>query len=50
MKDENYGHGGSYIIDLKTGVRKLVERTNEKAEAVAPAPITPDDDEHDEME
>lgn len=45
MKDEYYGHGGSYVVDPKTGVRKLVSRTDEKAEAVAPAPTKPSADE-----
>ena len=37
MQDEFDGHGGSYVADPKTGKRKLVERTKEKAEPVAPA-------------
>jgi hypothetical protein len=27
IKDEYWGHGGSYELDPKTGKRKLVERT-----------------------
>lgn len=27
--DENAGHGGSYVLDPKTGKRELVERTAE---------------------
>jgi hypothetical protein len=27
MVDEYKGQGGSYLVDLKTGKRKLVERT-----------------------
>jgi len=27
MIDENHGLGGSYLLDPKTGKRKLVERT-----------------------
>lgn len=45
MNDEYYGQGGSYVADPKTGKRRLVERTKEQAEAVAPAPTTPKDDE-----
>ena len=45
MNDEYYGLGGSYVADPKTGKRKLIERTEEKAEPAAPAPTRPDDDE-----
>lgn len=31
MADEFDGVGGSYIVDPKSGKRKLVERTEEKA-------------------
>lgn len=27
--DENEGHGGSYVIDPDSGVRTLIERTQE---------------------
>jgi hypothetical protein len=27
MMDEHHGQGGSYLVDKKTGKRKLVERT-----------------------
>ena len=27
MVDEYWGQGGSYLLDLKTGKRKLIERT-----------------------
>ena len=29
--DENEGKGGSYVVDPKSGKRKLVERTQEKS-------------------
>lgn len=38
MIDANEGHGGSYIIDPKTGVRKLVERTSEQQPEAEPVP------------
>lgn len=45
--DENEGKGGSYVIDPKTGLRRLVERTEELPqtgmpadEARAPEPMT----------
>lgn len=28
-RDENDGHGGSYVVDPKSGKRKLIERTRE---------------------
>jgi len=40
--DEFHGIGGSYIADPKTGKRKLVQRTEEQAEPVAPAPAIED--------
>lgn len=49
--DEFHGHGGSYLVDPKTGKRTLVERTKEPelkpeapapaADAVPPAPAKP---------
>jgi hypothetical protein len=37
MMDEHKGQGGSYLVDSKTGKRKLVERTQ-------PAPhLTPEE-------
>lgn len=42
MKDEHDGHGGSYVLDPKTGVRTLVSRTAEKeSDAEAPKEQTP---------
>ena len=29
--DENHGHGGSYTLDPATGIRTLVERTEDRA-------------------
>lgn len=37
--DEFHGLGGQYTVDPKSGKRKLVQRTEEKAEPVAPAPV-----------
>lgn len=37
MADEFDGLGGSYVVDPKTGKRKLVERTGE-------APVAPAED------
>lgn len=37
MADQYEGQGGSYIIDPKTGERKLVERTQEAEPAAANA-------------
>lgn len=34
--DPNAGHGGSYVLDPKTGERTLVERTQDPADAPAP--------------
>ena len=45
MIDKYLGHGGSYIIDPKTGVRKLVDRTDEAAPAAAPEPKPADETE-----
>jgi len=51
MTDEFEGQGGSYVLDKKTGRRKLVERTTAPAAASpetpapaapGPAPIPPD--------
>lgn len=49
--DENEGKGGSYIIDPKTGARRLVERTEEPPQtgsapdaARAPEPKTEEAD------
>ena len=33
--DEYHGQGGSYVLDIKTGKRKLVERT-EPAQPLTP--------------
>lgn len=43
MADKYYGHGGSYVVDPKTGGRQLVERTGEKAEPAKIVPMVPDD-------
>ena len=49
--DEYYGMGGTYLLDPKTGIRKLIERTepaqplNPETEELsngAPEPQTPD--------
>ena len=37
MKDEYWGMGGSYLLDPKTGKRKLIERT-EPANTLNPEP------------
>jgi hypothetical protein len=37
--DEFHGIGGQYVVDPKTGKRKLVGRTEERAEPVAPAVV-----------
>jgi hypothetical protein len=37
--DEFHGIGGQYVADPKTGKRKLVQRTEERAEPVAPAVV-----------
>jgi len=38
MVDEYHGQGGSYLVDKKTGKRKLVERT--AAECTMDQPLT----------
>lgn len=38
------GHGGSYILDPKTGQRRLVERTQEAAPPAAETTTAPADD------
>ena len=38
MSDQFDGVGGSYVLDPKTGKRKLVERTKTEAEKPAPQP------------
>ncbi len=35
----DWGRGGSYLIDPKTGVRTLVERTAEAPDAVLETPL-----------
>lgn len=40
--DEFDGMGGSYVVDQKTGKRKLVERTGEAQPQPTPEPETPD--------
>lgn len=51
MEDEHLGQGGTYLLDLKTGKRKLIERTEpaqpsepkqEVTSNAAPEPQTPD--------
>jgi len=50
MVDEYWGQGGSYLLDPKTGKRKLIERTkpaqpskpDEVESNAAPEPQTPD--------
>ena len=37
MVDEYWGQGGTYLLDPKTGVRKLIERT-EPAQPLNPEP------------
>lgn len=37
MMDEHQGQGGSYLVDPKTGKRKLIERT-EPAKPLNPEP------------
>lgn len=39
IEDEYRGQGGSYLLDPKTGIRKLVERT----EPAQPSDTTPED-------
>lgn len=48
MEYQNAGMGGSYVLDPKTGERRLTERTNEitepaKAGFFTPVPVTPAD-------
>lgn len=45
MTDKYTGHGGSYVIDPKTGERKLVDRTGEAAPAAQPEPSDADETE-----
>lgn len=49
MMDEYHGQGGSYLVDKKTGKRKLIERTQpapnptpEVTSDAAPVSETPD--------
>jgi hypothetical protein len=51
MVDEYWGQGGTYLLDSKTGKRKLIERTEpatssepheEVTSNAAPEPQTPD--------
>lgn len=51
MVDEYWGQGGTYLLDPKTGKRKLIERTEpaqpsepqpEVTSNAAPEPQTPD--------
>lgn len=35
--DSYAGHGGSYVVDPATGARRLVERTQDRGAAAAPA-------------
>lgn len=50
MEDEYHGEGGSYLLNPKTGKRKLIERTepanpsqpDEVESNAAPEPQTPD--------
>ena len=51
MVDEHWGQGGTYLLDPKTGKRKLIERTEpaqfsepqqEVTSNAAPEPQTPD--------
>lgn len=37
QEDPYSGHGGRYVLDEKTGVRHLVERTQEQAPGDQPA-------------
>jgi hypothetical protein len=37
MEDEYWGQGGTYLLDSKTGKRKLIERT-EPAKPLNPEP------------
>ena len=39
MENENKGQGGSFLLDPKTGKRKLIERTEP---APTPAPLLED--------
>lgn len=39
--DPNAGHGGSYLLDPKTGKRVLQERTQEAPPAAAEQPSAP---------
>lgn len=48
MSDQNAGMGGSYVLDPKTGERRLMERTNETTEPaqagfLTPVPVAPAD-------
>lgn len=38
MMDEYHGQGGAYVLDKKTGKRKLIERTS--AECTMDQPLT----------
>jgi len=40
--DEFAGHGGSYLLDPATGVRTLVERTEDPAQTPAEQPAAAD--------
>ena len=44
MSDKNAGLGGSYLLDVKTGTRTLVERTDADIDEANPAPeaLAPD--------
>ena len=51
MMDAYHGHGGTYLLDPKTGSRKLIERTEpaqpsdpkpEELSDASPVPQTPD--------
>lgn len=47
MEDENLGQGGSYLVDPKTGKRKLIERT-QPAQPTSPIFEVVTDDTEDE--
>ena len=51
MNDEYMGQGGTYLLDAKTGKRKLIERTEPASQTMSEAstdataePQTPDPD------
>jgi hypothetical protein len=42
IADQNMGQGGSYVTDPKTGMLKLLERTEDALRDTAPEPVNSD--------